>query len=168
MLIGFQTQGGRPERGVVDIADPHSMVVERELAELVARVGDLRPAFELILEDFKKSSAALWGSRGAEVRGWQEESSAYLRWKRKHYPGREMLVRTGRLRTAATGASAELQVLLQPLFVAAKITTPYAAYVAMFRQIAPLESARRQRWMRILNDYVMRAAGEVQAEAAAA
>jgi len=62
-------------------------------------VSDFRPAWPEIEQIFYRIELEQFDSEGARGGGkWQALSPAYRKWKQVHYPGRPILVRTGRLK----------------------------------------------------------------------
>lgn len=66
-----------------------------------ARARDLRSVYQRILRDLRQMEVHEFASEGSFFgEAWSELSPAYAAWKRKRFPGRKILVRTGRLRSS--------------------------------------------------------------------
>lgn len=64
-------------------------------------VQDWRPAFERIYENFLDIERRTFRAQGYPAR-WKRLSPAYAAWKAKHYPGKPILQKTGRLMRSLT------------------------------------------------------------------
>lgn len=69
------------------------------LKEIGEQVQNWRPAFELTARLMKKEFAeTAFSTEGASLgKAWDPLSPDYARWKAKHYPGKGILVRTGKM-----------------------------------------------------------------------
>lgn len=63
------------------------------------QIADWRPAWPEIEQVFYRIELEQFESEGARGgQKWQELSPAYKKWKERHFPGRPILMRTGRLK----------------------------------------------------------------------
>jgi phage gpG-like protein len=77
--------------------------VERTLTTIADHAQDARPAFSAMARRFTTNNVKQFASEGAHASGgWAPLSPAYAAWKARHYPGRKILARTGRLRRSLT------------------------------------------------------------------
>ena len=76
----------------------------RRIQTLRADLSDPRPAYRDIADMIRKVQLPQFGTQGARgPRGrWVDLSEAYATWKEMHYPGRPILVLTGKMKAAAT------------------------------------------------------------------
>jgi phage gpG-like protein len=75
------------------------------------KVSDFEPLWRQLIDDFARAEAAWFSSRGEGK--WPPLSPGYARWKEVAFPGRPLMVRTGRLKESLTsvvqlGARADL------------------------------------------------------------
>ena len=75
----------------------------RQLARWSDRVQDVRPAFDTIATEIARWETGQFASQGRRASGgWAPLSPRYRAWKERHYPGKNILERTGRLRESLT------------------------------------------------------------------
>lgn len=90
--------------------------IQRSLGRFSDGVKDLRPAFEDIADDFNIVEQGQFNTTGrAESGGWAPLNPAYAEWKAKAFPGQPLLVRSGRMRAALTGRTADSVRVILPL-----------------------------------------------------
>lgn len=79
-------------------------VLSREIRRTVSRIDDLRPALEAVAKMLAEANRKNFDSEGAagSLGRWAPLSPAYRAWKDVHYPGKPILVRTGKLRDELT------------------------------------------------------------------
>jgi phage gpG-like protein len=85
----------------LDIAGEIQM--DRGIARFADGVGDYRPVWPMIEDDFyalEKRQFETAGAAGGEA--WKELSAEYAGWKEAHYPGKAILQRTGDLERSLT------------------------------------------------------------------
>jgi phage gpG-like protein len=94
---------------VVTVEQTSLAETHRYLSGVEGRVSDLRPAMEEISEDFYRHEERAFGTEGSILRSgkWAPLSPRYAAWKARHYPGRTILVRTGKLKASLTQPGAE-------------------------------------------------------------
>lgn len=97
--------------------------VSRVLDAATEAVSDLTPAWEQIAEDFRAEEEERFG--GGE---WAPLSPAYAAWKARHFPGKGILRRTGRLYESLTGESQDSVADIEPLRLTLGTRTPYAVF----------------------------------------
>jgi phage gpG-like protein len=129
------------------VADPSLAAIADALASARTRAVDLREYFGRIAQDLKGKTEHRFASEGDGR--WAPLSAAYADWKAQHYPGKGILVRTGRLLAAATGRSSELHLAMSSSELRFAITTPYAVFQGA-RAILEVEPVDRQRWQQLL------------------
>ncbi|MFA5801532.1 MAG: hypothetical protein WC911_03555 [Thermoleophilia bacterium] len=127
-------------------------------------IDDMRPLWEALAMDFfnvietqQFSSEGRFGSSG-----WDSLTTGYAKWKRKHYPGRNILERKGDLRRSLTQIGAKgniFRVSKQQMEVGSSI--PYGIYhqkgtkkMVARKPIELPESARRG-WDRQISQFIM-------------
>jgi hypothetical protein len=78
--------------------------LNRVLTGIADDLEDWRPALGEMADDWYRSQGAVFTAAGAHegLPGWEPLSDRYAVWKRINYPGRPMLVLSGRLRAAVT------------------------------------------------------------------
>ena len=125
--------------------------------------ADFTHPFELMSDDFYKSMSEVFSSEGAyeERKHWQELSPAYAAWKMRHYPGKKILERTGRLKRSLTVKGGEDSVSnITPSELAIGTRVPYAILHQMGtkrlpqRKIIELTEKQKLRWVRIAHKYM--------------
>jgi phage gpG-like protein len=120
---------------------------------------DLRPAFNQIATDFYKMNNANFNAQG-KPKKFAKLSKKYKAWKALHYPGRPILVLTGRLKRSLTGyGQSESQDTIRDIkYLSAELGTkvPYAEkqYYAG-RKGVQLTDQRREKWAKIIQQYVI-------------
>jgi phage gpG-like protein len=76
-----------------------------KITDLAGKLTNMKPVWDKF-EDFYKTeiTPAAFETRG-KIFGakWASYSSGYLKWKQKHASGKQMLVLSGKMKTAATG-----------------------------------------------------------------
>lgn len=96
----------------VQITMPGGAQVAARLAALTKRLGDFRPLWGLIEEDFYIAEGALFDSEGAtgDDGKWAPLSPRYAAYKAAKWPGRRILEREGYLRDSLTKRGAAGQI----------------------------------------------------------
>ena len=93
----------------------------------IDKIKDLRPAWELIRDDFAARERRWLDSEGE--RTFAKLSDAYGRWKARNYPGRPILRLTGLLRRSLTQpGDPEFLYVPERLRVTLGTTVPYARW----------------------------------------
>ncbi len=129
----------------------------------IAEFLDLRKPFSMMADEFFESMANVFSAEGAfeERSRWQELSPAYAKWKARHFPGRKILERTGRMKRSLTtkgGPDNVLEITPKSLSVGTRV--PYAMYHQKgtsrmpMRKIIELTNAQKRRWVRIMHTYM--------------
>lgn len=80
--------------------------VSRRLRLYGQRLGTWRSLWRSIAGDVARAEIQWFASRGAGA--WRPLSRHYAEWKAKHFPGKPLLVQSGKLRAAATSATSLL------------------------------------------------------------
>lgn len=135
--------------------------MHRRLTGVMARMISWRPAFRLIAEDFRAHMASVFDSEGGATKSgqWPPLSSAYAKWKARHYPGRPILVRTGTLRESLTKAGHPEAIQdLSDDALSIGTSVPYAIYHQSIRPrkrlprraMIDLPESVKARWLQIL------------------
>ena len=129
----------------------------------ILRGLNLTQPFGLIANEFYQSMTEVFATEGAfEGRNrWQELSPAYAKGKTKHYPGKKILDRTGRLKKSLTikgSSDSVLEITPNSLKIGTKV--PYSIYhqkgtsrVPM-RKIIELTDLQRKRWIQIIHKHM--------------
>lgn len=77
--------------------------MDRGIARFADGVTDYRPIWPIIEDDFYAQEKAQFQTEGKEGGGqWKELSPAYAGWKEAHFPGKQILQRTGDLYSSLT------------------------------------------------------------------
>jgi len=77
--------------------------LDRGIARFAEGVTDYRPVWPVIEDDFYALETDQFKSEGAEGgEKWAPLSEVYAGWKERHYPGQQILERTGDLRASLT------------------------------------------------------------------
>lgn len=113
--------------------------VKRGLAALLADLQDLRPFwrdvfapkyFGIVQDLFATGGRARGGGGRFKGGAWQPLSQKYAVWKRKHYPGKPLLVREGTLKESVrwTGKGTGVGGIFEayPTYAIAGTSVPYA------------------------------------------
>lgn len=83
--------------------------LSRALEGIADDIGDWTPAFEEMAEDFYGRQRSVFNAQGSYegLSRWKRLSPKYAEWKNRHFPGRKILVLTGRLKSSLTTDSGE-------------------------------------------------------------
>ena len=100
---------------------------------LVGRLGqieDLRPVFRQIAGDIKAGIVRTFNAEGADEGkpAWQPLSKIYAEWKAKHFPGKPILQRSGKLMAAFTGGAGYIEEITEDSLEIGGQGVPYAIY----------------------------------------
>jgi len=89
------------------------MQLDRALAGRIRATSDLSQPFEHIADDFEEEQEKRFEHEGSldGAKAWPALSPDYAAWKEQHYPGRKILVRTGKLRDALTGGPGSVRTI---------------------------------------------------------
>lgn len=141
---------------------PDDVLLSRAISRLGEYATDLRSLWDDIERDLSEGERKQFDTEGAASgRAWAPLSARYAAWKAKHYPGNRILVRTGRLRMAATGSSNELEVRKSQREFLWRLLVPYARYhqggTSRMPQRRPvdLSDARRRSWTKLLQRHLV-------------
>lgn len=144
--------------------DPSDVLLSRAISRLGEYATDLRPLWDMIEEDLRANERKQFDTEGSHSgRGWAPLRPAYAAWKSKHYPGNRILVRTGRLRLAATGVGGELEIKKAQREFIWRLLVPYAKFhqagTSRMPQRRPvdLSDARRRSWTKMLQRHLVEA-----------
>ena len=119
--------------------------------------------FGKMADEFFESMANVFSSEGAfeERSRWQDLSPAYARWKARHFPGRKILERTGRMKRSLTVKGGPDNVLeITPSTLSVGTVVPYAIHhqkgtsIMPMRKVIELTSAQKLRWVHIMHNYM--------------
>lgn len=135
--------------------------LSRTLHGYLGRMTDLRPLWAFILTDWQFTQQNLFMAEGAYEgqERWAELSKRYAAWKRRKYPGRGILVRTGAMREATTDPDAEIT----DTSLTITVDSPYAIYHQSSRPrtshlprraFASLTGKQKSRWMGFLRRHL--------------
>ena len=137
--------------------------VERLLYGLSERAQDLRPAWRVIHQDFLQVEKAQFESEGGySGLSWPALSTRYAAWKAKHYPGRKLLVQTGRLQSSLTTVNSDHRFISLPQEVTMGTGVQYAGFHESGTRRMPsrppvrLSSRERTRWPEVVREYISR------------
>jgi len=87
---------------------------KKTFIKLASYVKDLEPVWTKFIDYWKNSvMPSTWNSEGALMEGkkWEPLTKKYKQWKEKNYPGKGMLVLSGKLFNAASGGTGWYQKL---------------------------------------------------------
>jgi len=124
---------------------------------------DLSQPFNTMADEFFQSMAGVFSAEGAfeDRPRWQDLSPAYAIWKARHYPGRKILERTGRLRSSLVNKGGIDNVFeVTPDSLTVGTTVPYAMYHQTGtlrmprRKIIELTDAQKLRWVHLMHQYL--------------
>jgi phage gpG-like protein len=112
----------------LDIAGEIQM--DRGIARFSDGCTDYRPIWGMVEDDFYAQEKAQFESAGAEGgEAWQELNPEYAGWKEAHYPGTEILVRSGDLvRSLTTGSDPNAVRVEERKTLTLGSRVPYAIY----------------------------------------
>ncbi|HID08258.1 MAG TPA: hypothetical protein EYP10_14050 [Armatimonadetes bacterium] len=90
--------------------------VIQELGGYRDRAKDLSPVWRMIARDMMDLERKVFASRGAILgASWAPLSPRYAKWKARHYPGRPIMVRSGRLFASLTReGSPDMILIIKP------------------------------------------------------
>jgi|GEM_PF-730631 len=145
--------------------------LDRGIARFAEGVGDYRPIWPVIADDFyaeEKEQFASEGSAGGEA--WTPLSPAYAGWKEVHFPGMPIMQRTGDLERSLTSAGDPNSVRVETrkaLTLGTRV--PYAIYHQSLdprtklprRPIIMLTNAFKAATMRNIQAYLVQIATQV-------
>ncbi len=81
------------------------VLLDRGIARFSEGVGDFRPVWPSIADEFHEQVRDQFKTEGEEGgQRWQELSAEYAGWKEAHFPGKPILQRTGDLEKSLTSA----------------------------------------------------------------
>lgn len=103
--------------------------LQENFGKWLRTIPDSTDAFERFIPEFQKSREG-WILSGRTVDGirFAPLSPKYKAWKDRHYPGRPILIRTGRLLSAVTGGPGWFHRSM-PKELRIYITVPYSSYL---------------------------------------
>ena len=88
--------------------------MDRGIARFADGVTDYRPIWPVIEDDFYAQEKAQFASEGSEAGNkWQELTPEYEKWKAAHFPGKQILQRTGDLEKSMTSPTDPNAVLIE-------------------------------------------------------
>lgn len=115
-------------------------VVKRDLLRFADRAQNIAPARDEIARILAEDNRRNFESEGAagSYGRWKPLSPAYARWKQRHYPGRKILVRTGKLSESLTRVPMGIQDATRD-----RITLGTDIYYAQYHQTGGRRLPRR-------------------------
>lgn len=135
--------------------------VERTIDRTLDRTDDATPAWDAIADSLARAERRQFDSEGGYASGgWAPLSPRYAAWKERHYPGRPILVRTGRLRASLTERPLGVEVI-RPHSAILGSHVPYGLHhqrgggrLPRRRPVELPESVRRQ-WVQIVQRWIV-------------
>ncbi len=137
---------------------------ERTLARLgiaAQQFADATPAWNDIADDFAQMQQKRFDAEGP---GWAALSPEYAKWKARHFGGKPILQRSGALMASLTSRGSVVQ-NMSPAALTLGSVVPYAKYHQSgtsrmpARPLIRFEQADRQRWVKILQAWAVKAFG---------
>lgn len=135
--------------------------VDRTLVGLTRNVSDARPAWLVLARRFTTNNVRQFASEGAYASGgWAPLSPRYAAWKARHYPGRKILARTGRLRRSLTRRPFGVERISADSMVLGT-DVPYAVYHQRGTRFMPrrrpveLPESERREWVKVLQRFIV-------------
>lgn len=143
--------------------------LSRALDMVADELEDLSPAFERMAEDFYTTQWQVFAKEGGHegLKPWAPLSERYEAWKERHYPGRPILVLTGRLRAALTTPNARgaiKQVTADTLILGAHVPVKGGWNLAALHQQGTrkmparpplrLTEPQKKRWVKYMHEHV--------------
>jgi hypothetical protein len=93
--------GGQPGRMFTMRIEPAPTEIQARFEQWADLIDDFDPVFDDVVKLFHKHERDQFRTQGKQTGPrWPKLSPKYAAWKRKHFPGRPILVRTGALRDA--------------------------------------------------------------------
>ena len=93
--------GGQPGRMFTMRIEPAPTEIQARFEQWADLIDDFGPVFDDVVKLFRKHERDQFRKQGKQTGPrWPKLSPKYAAWKRKHFPGRPILVRTGALRDA--------------------------------------------------------------------
>lgn len=133
--------------------------IARAFAVIIQETEDFRPVFKTLADHFRAYEKEAFMSKGASSgTKWEPLSSAYDKWKKRHYPGRPLLWLTGTLFKSLTGRGSLLQ--LENLMAVYGTIVPYAIYHQLgagnlpARPLVKLTKAEKWEWTKEVHRYI--------------
>jgi len=160
-----------PGATVFEIEIAGEKQISRVLEGIEARAEDLRPVWDVIAQDFGRIVARQFATEGGLGRPWPPLSPAYAAWKARHYPGRPILVRTGRLKESLVGRTIDTVDERTRDSLTLGTAVPYAIYHQKGTKKMPprppivIPEAAKDRWARAIHEFVW--TGDVKSTLAA-
>ena len=141
--------------------------VDRMLSYPIGQVKDLRPVWWRMRDNFSAGQKKHFKSEGSATGAkFQALSAKYAAWKRKHYPGKPILQRTGALYRSLTNVRAKgaiYRALPMSLIIGTKIS--YAAYhqfgggALPRRPVVRLTEKQKKLFMKFLQEHLFKELG---------
>jgi hypothetical protein len=136
--------------------------VDPALADFAATLDDLSVFYrKWFIPRYLQDVGRNFATEGGLVGGWPELSAGYREWKEKHYPNRDMLILTRRLRRSLSPKGRSKEIILEVTKRQAVVGTkvPYAPFVQaerMFLIPAPMLSSTV--YSRLFNQFLEKVA----------
>jgi len=135
--------------------------IDRTLTTLANHAQDARPAWRAMSRRFTTNNVRQFASEGAYASGgWAPLSPRYKAWKDRHYPGRKILARTGRLRRSLTRRPFGVEEI-EPKYMRLGTDVPYAKYHQRGTEKMPrrrpveLPESERREWVKIMQRFIV-------------
>jgi len=135
--------------------------LSRKLQGYLGRVGNWKPFFESVAENWSSTRERIFAAEGAfeGQEAWQPLSERYAAWKARHYPGMPTLQRTGALLEAVTNPETEIDDQRMVLTVPSEYAVYHQSSRARKsnlprRPFASLTSGEKRRIMRGLREHI--------------
>ena len=142
------------------------VVLARGISRYGEAIRDFSPVWNQIRDDFHRIEGEQFDTEGARAgTRWAPLSLAYEAWKRKHFPGRQLLVLTGRMWgvfTTGIGMKTEIE----PMRLSMEPSEHKAVYhqqgtrTMPRRRVVDLTEEDKMGWMRMIHGYVFDKARE--------
>lgn len=101
--------------------------IDRTLTRFADNIGDARPVWDKLAGRFARLERRQFAGEGTYSGGWAPLSPAYAAWKARHYPGKPILERTGRLVRSLTQRPFGVEDI-HPSYMRLGTDVPYAKY----------------------------------------
>ncbi len=145
-------------------SDPAGEIINRRFTRFVSSLTDLEPLIRQIVDTLEQRFAKAFATEGASSGSmWAPLSAGYRAWKLRAYPGRGILVRTGRLRGSLTSGGGGGIRVITPRRGEIGTAVPYARYHQSgtsrmpARPVIRLSPADREEITRVVHRYLVRA-----------
>lgn len=131
---------------------------DRTFSRFTENLTDLRHLWPGVIIELRQAEREQFSGEGVGPTGrWKPLSKAYGKWKAKHYPGKQINQRSGRLIDALTGNTSDTLIDPQPDSLTYGVRIPYAIHVHRKRKVFDLNEQQKTRLMKTIQRRLLQA-----------